>query len=380
MESALSPREIQTRIRSGESVDDVARVAGIERDRVERFAAPVLAEREHVAGLALTSSARRRGETSSHRDAARRADRAAAQPRSRRRHRALGLLPARRRPVGGHRGLPVGETRPRQALFYFDLAGRYSVAGNDDARWVLGEQLAQPWTAARAAARRCRARTTTTPSRHWTSATSSRWSGRSRTSRSHRRLERTRHQRIRPRAKASRSSRRSPRSSSSIGLPAPPRRTQIDPDTELAEIETEPDRLEAEERAGSGLETLYEILESRTRRTRARQRASRTRRLTARRQQPTDEDAAEPPVDSSVPEAAEPTIEVARKGPPVELLVEDFGPSDASAVPELSAPLRSEAWEPAIVVELPDRAERGRRHRGAGRQRRARSARGAGRP
>ena len=36
---------------------------------------------------------------------------------------------------------------------------------------------------------------------------------------------------------------------------------EIDPDTELAEIETELDRLEAEERAGSGLETLYEILE-----------------------------------------------------------------------------------------------------------------------
>ncbi len=67
MESALSPREIQTRIRSGESVEDVARVAGVDRERVERFAAPVIAEREHVAGLAMTSSARRRGETSSHR-------------------------------------------------------------------------------------------------------------------------------------------------------------------------------------------------------------------------------------------------------------------------------------------------------------------------
>ena len=67
MESALSPREIQARIRSGESVEDVARVAGVDRERVERFAAPVIAEREHVAGLAMTSSARRRGETSSHR-------------------------------------------------------------------------------------------------------------------------------------------------------------------------------------------------------------------------------------------------------------------------------------------------------------------------
>ena len=32
MESALSPREIQTRIRSGESVEDVARVAGVDRN------------------------------------------------------------------------------------------------------------------------------------------------------------------------------------------------------------------------------------------------------------------------------------------------------------------------------------------------------------
>ena len=127
MESALSPREIQTRIRSGESVDDVARVAGVERDRVERFAAPVLAEREHIAGLALTSSARRRGETSSHRTL-------------------RGVLTERLL----DRGVDVdtvewdsyrlddgrwavtasyrsGDT-PRQALFYFDLAGRYSVA------------------------------------------------------------------------------------------------------------------------------------------------------------------------------------------------------------------------------------------------------------
>jgi hypothetical protein len=32
----------------------------------------------------------------------------------------------------------TGET-PRQAVFYFDVAGRYSVAGNDEGRWVLGD-------------------------------------------------------------------------------------------------------------------------------------------------------------------------------------------------------------------------------------------------
>src|SRR5690242_17360560 len=67
MESALSPREIQTRIRSGESLEDVAKVAGIPMDRVERFAAPVIAEREYVASQAMASSVRRRGETSGHR-------------------------------------------------------------------------------------------------------------------------------------------------------------------------------------------------------------------------------------------------------------------------------------------------------------------------
>ena len=67
MESSLSPRDIQTRIRGGETLEDVARVAGIPLDRVERFAAPVLAEREHIAAQAMSSSVRRKGETSGHR-------------------------------------------------------------------------------------------------------------------------------------------------------------------------------------------------------------------------------------------------------------------------------------------------------------------------
>ena len=67
MESSLSPRDIQTRIRGGETLEDVARVAGIPLDRVERFAAPVFAEREHIAAQAMSSSVRRKGETSGHR-------------------------------------------------------------------------------------------------------------------------------------------------------------------------------------------------------------------------------------------------------------------------------------------------------------------------
>src|SRR6185295_10475926 len=42
--STLSPRDIQARIRAGESADDVARVAGVPVDRVLRYAGPVLQE------------------------------------------------------------------------------------------------------------------------------------------------------------------------------------------------------------------------------------------------------------------------------------------------------------------------------------------------
>lgn len=138
MDSALSPREIQERIRSGESVDDLVRVAGIERDRVERFAAPVIAERDHVARLAMSSSARRRGETSAHRTL-QTALREWLQARG-------GSIHAVSwdswRTADGRWAVTadyqLGE-RPRQALFYFDLPGRFSVAGNDEGRRVLGD-------------------------------------------------------------------------------------------------------------------------------------------------------------------------------------------------------------------------------------------------
>ncbi len=48
-EPALSPRDIQARIRSGESAEDVARVAGVPVDRVLRYAGPVLQERAMLA-------------------------------------------------------------------------------------------------------------------------------------------------------------------------------------------------------------------------------------------------------------------------------------------------------------------------------------------
>ncbi|HEY2672834.1 MAG TPA: septation protein SepH [Rugosimonospora sp.] len=48
-EISLSPRDIQARIRAGESADDVARIAGVPVDRVLRYAGPVLQERAMLA-------------------------------------------------------------------------------------------------------------------------------------------------------------------------------------------------------------------------------------------------------------------------------------------------------------------------------------------
>jgi hypothetical protein len=47
--AVLSPRDIQSRIRGGESADDVARIAGVPVDRVLRYAGPVLQERAMLA-------------------------------------------------------------------------------------------------------------------------------------------------------------------------------------------------------------------------------------------------------------------------------------------------------------------------------------------
>ena len=67
MDSALTPREIQARVRAGESLEDVARAAGMGIEWVEPFAAPVLAEREFVAGQAQSHPVRRGSETIAHR-------------------------------------------------------------------------------------------------------------------------------------------------------------------------------------------------------------------------------------------------------------------------------------------------------------------------
>jgi hypothetical protein len=53
--NVLRPKEIQSRIRAGASVEQVAESAGADRARVERFAHPVLLERSRAAELATAA-------------------------------------------------------------------------------------------------------------------------------------------------------------------------------------------------------------------------------------------------------------------------------------------------------------------------------------
>src|SRR3546814_906136 len=58
MESTLRPRDIQARIRAGESPESVAQAAHTTAEKILPFANPVLAEREHIAHRAQRSPVR----------------------------------------------------------------------------------------------------------------------------------------------------------------------------------------------------------------------------------------------------------------------------------------------------------------------------------
>ena len=55
----ITPRDIQTRIRRGESPIDIATEAGVPVDRIERYAGPVYAERQYICAKARETFVRR---------------------------------------------------------------------------------------------------------------------------------------------------------------------------------------------------------------------------------------------------------------------------------------------------------------------------------
>jgi hypothetical protein len=140
MDSVLRPRDIQARIRSGETPEAVAAAAKTTVDKIMPFAAPVLAEREHAAERAQRSSVRRK----------------AGEPPARSRTlgeavaghlRTLNVAPetvtwdAFRREDG--RWSLTGDfatgSRKGAARFAYDAPGNFVVTENDDARWLIGD-------------------------------------------------------------------------------------------------------------------------------------------------------------------------------------------------------------------------------------------------
>jgi hypothetical protein len=63
VENPLRPKEIQDRIRAGETADEIADAAGIPPDRIRRFEGPILAERQYQAQQAQRATIRGHGDS-----------------------------------------------------------------------------------------------------------------------------------------------------------------------------------------------------------------------------------------------------------------------------------------------------------------------------
>ena len=142
LDHELRPREIQTRIRAGESAEEIASSAGVPVEQVRRFEAPVLLERTHVAELARSTNVRRVTD-------------AAATP--------LGRLVAERLEPHGVAATDLGWDswrrddgrwlvrltygqggRDHRATWIFDPTVRTIEPSDEEARWLTDEERAVP--------------------------------------------------------------------------------------------------------------------------------------------------------------------------------------------------------------------------------------------
>ena len=146
MDSILRPRDIQARIRAGETPEAVAEAAQTTVEKVMPYAAPVLAEREHVAQRALRASIRR--PAASERQSPAGTSRTLGEAISVR-LRAMNVDPdsvvwdAWRREdgrwsltasfaAGGHEGL---------GQLTYDQPGNFVLLDNDESRWLVGDHI-----------------------------------------------------------------------------------------------------------------------------------------------------------------------------------------------------------------------------------------------
>jgi len=133
--AVLTPREIQSRIRAGASPEQLVAISGSTLDRIMAFAPPILMERSHVATKAGRTIVRRAS---------------GAGPLSE-------VVNARLEPLGvqlddiewdsfrrddGRWTVTVSypsKDGKRRATYLFDVRNSALVAGDDEARWLIGE-------------------------------------------------------------------------------------------------------------------------------------------------------------------------------------------------------------------------------------------------
>jgi hypothetical protein len=146
IDGGLRPRDVQALIRAGASAEEAASRAGWTVEKVHRYEGPILAEREHVTGLAREARVRGRGNDSSAGNAPTLSARVAERLKGR------GVDPtgaswdswrAEEGPWTVVLTFAAGG-RQRQASWCFDPADRTVSAIDDEARWLSeAEQLAE---------------------------------------------------------------------------------------------------------------------------------------------------------------------------------------------------------------------------------------------
>ena len=141
MEVTLSPREIQTRVRRGESAEQIAEDSGMPLDKVRAFAVPVLAEREFIVEQARKTSVRQlRSSGGPGQLLGSLVDESVASG---------GLAPESaswdswRREDGKWTVVVVTDVVPAPATFLFDVKGRYVLPADDAALELIGD-FSQP--------------------------------------------------------------------------------------------------------------------------------------------------------------------------------------------------------------------------------------------
>src|SRR5262245_39598595 len=141
MESALRPRDIQARIRAGESPEAVAAVAQVPVEKIMGYAVPVLAEREHIAERARRCGVRRKYSDGPAKLLGEAVDE---NLRKRKAKPDEATWDSWRRDDGRWTVVvtPPGGAKP--AHYVFDVPGRFVVADNEPARALVGDHPETP--------------------------------------------------------------------------------------------------------------------------------------------------------------------------------------------------------------------------------------------